>query len=154
MKVSTVMSRRVHTAREHDSLEQAARIMWDHDCGYVPVIDDFGAIVGVVTDRDVAMAACLRDQRLAEISIASVMSKRVHTCGADDPVDVAERIMRREKVRRIPVEGRDGRLVGVVSLNDIARRSQTLRGRLTRALWPREVTKTLAAICEPRARSV
>lgn len=104
-----------------DSLNRPAQIMREVDCGAVPVVDSDGAVVGMITDRDLCMAAYTRDATSGAMTVDSVMSKQISTCDASDSIGHAVRIMAEKQVRRLPVI-EDGRLVGLVSVADIAQR--------------------------------
>jgi CBS domain-containing protein len=148
MKVADLMLPGAKTCRVSGSLGDAARIMWEHDCGFVPVVDDNGSerLVGVVTDRDIAMAAYTQGKPIREIELSSAMSRHTHTCSAGDRIAIAEATMSAHKVRRlVAVEGE--RVVGVISLSDLAR-AAARKGR--ERVSDLEVGETLAAISEPR----
>ncbi|MCI0588718.1 MAG: CBS domain-containing protein [Planctomycetes bacterium] len=131
-------------------LSEVARLMWEHDCGFIPVAESgTERLCGVITDRDVCMGAWTRSIPLSHIRASESMSRVVHSCRPTDDVDVVHTLMRREKVRRIPVVEEGGRIVGVVSLNDLARRAFRPPGRSGEAERLR-VGETLAAICQPR----
>lgn len=102
-----------------------------------------GQVVGTITDRDICMAAYTQGKRLSELPIATVMPHEVFSCSPDDSSEVAESIMQRHQVRRLPVIDRTGKLVGVLSVNDLA----------TKQAPPREIAKTLTAICQPRGHA-
>jgi CBS-domain-containing membrane protein len=102
-----------------------------------------------VTDRDICMAAYTQGQRLSSIPVTVAMAKSVITCQADDDVDAAERSMRQARIRRLPVVDPQGQLVGILSLNDLAREALH-DGSRRDAPRSEDVTQTLAAICEPR----
>jgi CBS domain-containing protein len=120
MKVEEMMSTRVETCRLGDSLERAAQLMWDTDCGVVPVIDDESRVVGMVTDRDVCMAAYTQGKPLGQIPVSSACSRKVYCCKLNDSLQTAENLMRVAQVRRLPVVDEDGQLWGLVSLGDLA----------------------------------
>jgi len=150
MKVEELMTRDVRACGRYDSLNSAAHIMWEHDCGCVPVVDAERHVVGVVTDRDVCMAAYTQGQPLAAMLVNAAMAKDVATCTPEDSVAGAEAIMKARQVRRLPVVDAAGRLVGLLSFNDIARhaaRERKTRGK--RAIAADEIVHTLGAICEP-----
>jgi CBS domain-containing protein len=149
MKVRDVMNARPRTVRPHDKLSEAARIMWDHDCGWIPVVDDGGRVLGVVTDRDVCMAAYTRGRPLADIAVEGTMSTNVFSTHGDDPLENALALMRNYRVRRLPVVDDGGRVIGLLSLSDLSRRAAAKDS----AVQPIEVIATLAAICEPRSAS-
>lgn len=119
MKVTDLMTRDVQTCTIHDSLNAAARIMWDHDCGCTPVVDGNGRLVGMVTDRDICMAAYTQGLPLKAIPVEHVMSAQVISCGGGDDLTAAHRLMRKHEVHRLPVADSHGRLVGILSLSDI-----------------------------------
>lgn len=152
LKVRDIMTRDVKACRPDDTLDDASRIMWDHDCGSVPVIDMDSKVVGIITDRDICMAAHHRGAPLGSIAVGEAMSDNVLTCNGLDTMDVAENMMQRRQVRRLPVIDYEGRLVGIVSLNDLARRLNPNAPRSDGPTW-KEVATTLAAVSEPhRAR--
>jgi len=120
-RLAPFMTMDVVTCGASDSVAQAIGIMWGRDVGYLPVVDDAHRVIGVITDRDVAVAAWSRGQRLEDITVASVMATIVHTCTSNDDARTALTLMRRRQVRRLPIVDDDGRLVGVVTLGDLAR---------------------------------
>jgi CBS domain-containing protein len=125
--------------------------MWDCDCGSLPVLDEDGRVIAVVTDRDVAMTALFRDSPPSSLPISQAMSKDIHFCRPDDNVSSAEQIMRTCQIRRLPVLDDDRHLVGLISMADIVRRTAADRGS-RRDMVLDEVTATMAEICTPRSR--
>lgn len=150
MKISQVMKSDVETCASDDNLAAAASRMWDCDIGCLPVLDDAGQVVGMVTDRDICMAALTRGQPLHEIPVSVAMAKEVLSCAPDASLIEAEKVMRSAQVRRLPVIDSEGALVGIVSLNDLALLAEHEIGRKNRDLSAQEVTATLAAISAPR----
>jgi CBS-domain-containing membrane protein len=114
------MSSPAVTCRAQDSLEEAARLLWEHDCGILPVVDQDGRAGATITDRDICMGAYTRGCRLAEAQVAESMSRRLVSCKPDDDVSLATRLMIEHQVRRIIVVDEDDLPVGVLSLNDLA----------------------------------
>ena len=147
MNVQEIMTRPAVTCRPGDTLNTAAQIMWEQDCGAVPVVDDGGKLVGLVTDRDICMAALTRGSALSAIPVAHAMAKQVYACEVGDSVGAAELLMSDKQIRRVPVVDGDNRPVGLLSLADIARHA-TATGQKNGL--EREVTRTLASICRPR----
>jgi len=129
MKVSDLMTAVVATCGPSDSLNRAAQIMWEQRCGSVPVVDETGAPAGMLTDRDAAMAAYTQGRRLDDISVSTAMSRPVWSCAATAPVEEAEGLMMAHGVRRLAVVDPQGRLVGVLSLDDIARGATAWDGK-------------------------
>lgn len=150
MKIERMMTRPVKTCRVEDSVNRAAQVMWESDVGCVPVVDDQERVVGMITDRDVAMAAYTQGRALDAISIESAMSKQVHTCSPDDKVAQAEQRMREFQVRRLPVVDDAGALVGIVSMNDIALQAAQEKSARRPEVRLVEVALTLAQICQHR----
>lgn len=144
MKASDLFQREIVTCSERDSLEHVAGLMWKFDIGGLPVVNEAGRAIGMVTDRDVAMAAYLQGSPLRSITVSSVMSRELVTCRERDLVKDVEQVMRGRQVRRVPVIDEQGKLLGMLSINDIARAAH--EGKLPSA----DVAATLAAISRPR----
>lgn len=121
MRVQQLMSRAVWVCRPADGLDVPARMMRDHDCGCVVVVDEEEKPVAMVTDRDVCLCAVRTLRPLQMLQVSDAMSTGVHVCRAEDSVAEAEATMSLRRVRRLPVVARTGRLVGILSLDDIAR---------------------------------
>jgi CBS domain-containing protein len=150
MKVTEVMTRDVACCRPDDSLSVPARLMWDCDCGTVPVVDrSSGRALGMITDRDICMATLMQDRPPSAIRVAEVMSRELYSCTPESEITDAERIMRDRRIRRLPVLDTEGRLLGILSLADIVRTSERERSRARRTVAPEEVTSTLGEICRP-----
>lgn len=146
MNVNELMSREPRAVRIGERLDAAARVMWDQDCGSVPVVDATNVVVGVVTDRDLCMAAYTQGRPLGEIPVATAMARPARTCRTDDSVAAAMGTMQQHQVRRLPVVDARGALVGVVAINDLVRAAHARPAALDAAT----MLRTLAAICAPR----
>jgi len=122
LEVGDVMTRNVVSIRAGEPLSSAAKLLWDYDCGVVPVLEDIGdRVVGMVTDRDICMACWSRNLAPSMIVTADAMSRGLVYCSPTDSIESAEGIMRSRKVRRLPVLDSAGKLLGILSLTDIAR---------------------------------
>jgi len=152
MKVEQLMTKDVVCCLPEDNLSQAARIMWERDCGFVPVVEstENRQIVGVITDRDICMAAYTRGQLLQQIPVRDVMATQVRACRPADNLDAAEATLRDAQVYRLPVVDTANQLLGVISLADIAREAAVESGSVRRAVTTEEVGTTLAGIRKPR----
>jgi len=150
MKISQVMTDDVKSCRERDFLSRAARVMWDNDCGCLPVIDAEGKIAGIITDRDITMAAYTQGLPLHAIRVESAMARTVVTCSSDDDLQTVEELMRQNQVRRVPILDQSGKLVGIVSLNDLALAAQQPRKEEIAGITNGEISQTLEAISRPR----
>jgi CBS domain-containing protein len=120
MKIRDVMNRKVASCSVEESCQEAARAMRDRKVGFVVVKAAGGMVAGVITDRDICLAAASRRKLLSEIPVKSAMTKKVHSCSVDSELTAAHVAMRTHRVRRLPVLEADGSLAGVVSLSDLA----------------------------------
>ena len=120
MKVQDMMSKPVTTCAMQDTLNTVAQKLWDLDCGALPVVDPDQRPVAVITDRDVCMAAFTTGKPLDDLRVMGSMSKQIWTCRAQEEVNSAALRMAKHGVRRLPVVDAEGRLVGMLSLNDLA----------------------------------
>lgn len=136
MKVEDIMTRAVHSVRPEDSITEAARSMADNDVGALPIIDG-NDLVGMVTDRDIAIRA-VAARIEPHSAVRLIMSENVATCSPDDDVEDALETMANEQVRRLPVCDGQDRVVGIFGLADAAQRDQE----------PSDVTETFAVICQ------
>jgi len=147
MKIREVMVPEVVSCTDRASLGDAVKLMWERDIGFVPVLAaETGSLAGVITDRDACIAAYFQGKPLWDIPVTSAMSTRVATCREDAEVDEAELIMSEFQVHRLPVIGADGKVCGVVSLNDLAQRAV----KDADEELEEEVALTLGAISHPR----
>ena len=119
MKASDLMTSDPCCCSPNDSLQEVARAMREIDCGAVPVIDE-GRLVGIVTDRDLAVRA-LAEGKDASARVGDVMTPDPFSCSADDDISAVKRIMTDNAVRRVPVVDSDGQCIGIVSQADLAR---------------------------------
>ncbi|HEY0465623.1 MAG TPA: CBS domain-containing protein [Polyangiaceae bacterium] len=101
--VAAIMSREVRSCSPDDSLNRAAQMMWEGNCGALPVVSHEGLIVGMITDRDVCMASYTQGQKLSALTVESAMSSAVRACEADEPISRVLEIMEESRVRRVPV---------------------------------------------------
>lgn len=146
------MTPNVRTCFMSDNLAAVAQLMWEHDCGCVPVLNEHAQVVGMITDRDLCMAVFLQGASMSEIEVSTVMSRQLFVCTSDDELSAAERIMCEKKVRRLPVLDTQARLVGLLSLSDIATRAdqEHAQGVVARAVTDAEVARLAAAVSRPR----
>ncbi|HXZ86168.1 MAG TPA: CBS domain-containing protein [Myxococcota bacterium] len=152
MLVRELMKKDVESCLASAPLCDAARIMWDRDCGCVPVVEsrEDPRVVGIVTDRDALMAAYTRGTRVSELSVGDVMSRNVKTCKPEDSLASAAATMTGAQVRRLPVVDAAGQLLGMLSLADVARefaRRRSGKGAVSAS----EVSELLAGICAPHS---
>jgi CBS domain-containing protein len=151
MKVENLMTRDVGACRPFDSVDRSAKVMWERDCGAVPVVDQESRVVAMLTDRDICMAALTQGRALGEIHVSSAMSRSLWSCRPGDDVKDAEKLMRAHQVRRLPVVDAEGKLVGLLSISDLARVAVSAKGTRSKksAVAASEVGETLGAISSP-----
>ncbi|HJV85145.1 MAG TPA: CBS domain-containing protein [Noviherbaspirillum sp.] len=125
--ISEVMTRDVTVIKPDDNVQQAAKMMADWNVGVLPVCEG-KRLVGIVTDRDIAVRAIPAGKAPADIRAAEIMSGGVYWCFEDQTVGEALQHMGDAQIRRIPVVNRNMELVGIVSLGDLATRA-------TRPAW-------------------
>lgn len=156
MRVEELMSKQVYWCRPEDTQDRAAQLMWDHDVGAIPVCigDGTTRLVGMITDRDIAMCSLFRGKALHEIQVSEGMTQDLCVARPDDAASEAEEEMRRAQVRRLPVVDDGGALLGIVSLADLGREaSASSEPSQARDVSNSAVGDTLAAIVEPSQRS-
>jgi CBS domain-containing protein len=118
MRVSDAMTRHVRVCHPRQSVGEAARMMAELDCGVLPVGEE-DRLVGMITDRDIALRAVARGKS-ADTPVREAMSNEVKYCFEDQPVEQVAKNMSELRVRRLPVLNREKRLVGILSLGDLA----------------------------------
>jgi CBS-domain-containing membrane protein len=154
MRVEQLMSRNIHTCDAEADLNRVAQLMWEHDCGCIPIVDPDDKLIGLITDRDVAMAAYTQGRPLAQICVEDVMSKPVHTCRPDEDLSIAQKRMRDHQLRRLPITDSTGSLIGLLSLNDLALEASRERGPGVRPqVRAADVAETLAVVSRHRGAS-
>lgn len=147
-EVREVMTRDVMCAQPNDPVEYAARLMRDCDCGAIPVVDRDGYLIGMITDRDIAVRAVARGKDIFDARVGECMTDEAFACEETSGIDDCMREMSRHQVRRMPIVDRRGRVVGIVSQSDLARHAQSHRGTGER----RAVADVLCAVSEPSAQ--
>ena len=150
MRIEDFMTRDVRACSPDDTMGEAAQVMWENDCGCVPVVDDTQRVVGIITDRDLAMAAHLQGVALRDSRVSSAMARDVKCCSARDTPAMVQALMQQYRIRRVPVVDEQKRLLGIITLGDLAyamSSQQTLGG--DGMTWT-AIAHTLAAVSEPR----
>jgi CBS-domain-containing membrane protein len=147
MKVQDVMTDEVQSCALETNLATVAMQMWRGDFGAMPVVAG-RKVVGMITDRDICIAAATKHRDPANIRVKEVISGQVYGCSCDTDIHEALKIMQQKQVRRLPIiSAEDGKLQGVLSMNDVALKTQT--GGMAE-LSAEDVEQTLRAICTPR----
>lgn len=133
MKVSDIMCRDVTTIKLGTTLREAAQLMKQHDIGSLPVTDD-DRIKGMLTDRDIVVRALADGKNPEEVRAADAMTQKIQYIFEDEDIAQAAERMKSQQIRRLVVLNRDKRLVGFVSLGDLARDAddERMTGDVTR----------------------
>jgi CBS domain-containing protein len=126
MKVKDICTWNPSVCPVNGSLADAAQVMWEGDCGAVPVVDESGKVVGMVSDRDFTLAALTKDRAPRFVEVREVMTGRVYTCSAEEDVRTALRTMGERRVRRLPVIDEEGNLKGILSISDCIRHAKPM----------------------------
>ena len=144
MKVKDVMKTDVGFCSTEDNLMKAAEVMRARDCGIVPIVDENKKVVGMLTDRDLCLVVVARNRKASDVKTGELLDGKIIVCAAEDKLEDVLRKMRKYQIKRLAVAGRDGRLVGILSVNDIllaVRKDKDLK---------KKVYAALRAIVKPR----
>jgi CBS domain-containing protein len=144
MKASELMTPSPSCASADDSIQDVARMMRDNDVGSVPIVDESGRVVGIVTDRDLAVRA-LAEGKATQLRVRDVMTASPSTCGPDDDVKDVQQTMSANQVRRVPVVDASGHVVGIIAQADLALAAD-------QKISEKEVAKVIEKISEPATR--
>jgi CBS domain-containing protein len=151
MKVEELMTRDVQCCGPDTNLSGAAKMMWDSDCGALPILNVQGQVMGMITDRDICMATSTKNKTPSAITAWETASGKAITCRLDDEIQTAMDRMERDRIRRLPVVDDDGILQGILSMNDLVLAAGEHRGRSSPELPFEDVMRTLKGICAHRA---
>ena len=147
MNVQAIMTNNVQWCGLGTNLSAAAKLMWDTDCGVLPVLNGEGQVLGMITDRDICMACATKGRAPSELTVFDAVSGKTHSCKVYDDVHTALDTMKREQVRRLPVIDEEGVLQGVVSMNDFILVAEETKAP---AISCEDVTRALKAISAHR----
>jgi CBS domain-containing protein len=150
MKVRDVMMRTPASCRPETNLGAAAEILWNRNCGFLPVVNAQGKVIGVLTDRDICIALGTRNRLPGEITVGEVISGKVFACRPDDDLRAALAIMGQEKVRRLPVISGDGKLEGILSMDDVVLHAEAGGPGRPSELSHEDVAITLKKLYQPQ----
>lgn len=146
MKVKDVMMGTPTSCTAETNLGAAVEILWNRNCGILPIVNAQQKVVGVVTDRDMCIALGTRNRLAGEIAVSQVTSGKVFACKPDDDVRAALATMAQAKVRRLPVINADGKLEGILSMDDVVAHSEARIPGKTSELSHDDVVDTLKKV--------
>jgi CBS domain-containing protein len=154
MKVKEVMMGTPYYCQLGTNLGSATELMWNANCGFLPVEAADGKVIGVVTDRDLCIALGTRSQLPGDVTVGEVLSSKLYSCAPDDDIHIALQTMSKGKVRRLPVIAHNGTLVGVLSMDDILLRTEATSLGKKPELSSDEVVRSYRAITERQVPQV
>jgi CBS domain-containing protein len=140
MKAKDIMTPQPVSCAPHDSAQKAARLMVEHDCGVIPIVEGADRrLAGIVTDRDLSNAVVAEGKDAGTVRLKECMTGQVIAANEDDDTEILLNLMVENQIRRIPVCDKDDRLVGIVSIGDIIRQQSDIR--------PERIVRVLEEIC-------
>jgi CBS domain-containing protein len=148
MNVQALMNTNVKSVGADASVADAVAVMEKNDCGSVPIVDAQNKVVGMVTDRDICLAWGRRPLPAAAVPVTDVMSRSVYACGPDEELPEALQTMRNKKVRRLPVIDGTGRLVGILSMDDVVLHAEAVKAAKPRRKLELDYGQTVETLKE------
>jgi CBS domain-containing protein len=152
MRIEQIMTKSPRTCLPDHTLGEAAQMMWDGDCGCLPVTAGDGSqrLLGTITDRDISMALRFEGSSPRELRVEDAMTKVVRACNPGDPVAEAGAIMCEARVRRLPVVDDSEQVIGLLALADLALEAARQAASEEPELASADIAALLAVICQPR----
>lgn len=150
MVIQEIMTSDVQSCGLETSLALAAKLMWDRDCGVLPVVNAEGQVMGMITDRDICMACATKNKAPSELTVRDAVSRWIHTSKVSDDVHSVMDVMKAKQVRRLPIVDDEGVLQGLVSMNDFILVAEESKAGKTRAITCEDVARTLKGISTHR----
>ena len=154
MKVKDIMMGTPYYCQPETNLGSATELMWNANCGFLPVESVEGKVIGVITDRDICVALGTRNRPAGEVTVAEVLSGKLYSCAPDDDIHMALQTLKESAVRRLPVISQNGTLVGVLSMDDILLRAEPSSLGKEPELSSDEVVRTFRSITQRRVPKI
>ena len=146
MKIQEAMTTQVKSCHAGTNLAEVAATLWNYDCGALPVTDDSGRVIGMISDRDICIAVMSKNRLASEITVGEIISgNHVYDCTPEADIQDALKVMEQQQVRRLPVVDKEGKLQGIFSINDAVLAAQNKAGKEDVSF--NDVMTTLKAIC-------
>ena len=153
MKVRDLMTTNAVSCRPETNLAAVGALMWEHDCGLIPVVDETDKVTGVITDRDICIALSTRDRQPSKIMAREITTTPAFVCSPDDDIQTALITMSQERLHLLPVVNKERGLSGVLSINDVLLHAEKGLGRKPGISYD-DVVQTLQAVCAHATRTV
>jgi len=154
MKVQDIMMRTPACCTPETNLGAAVEILWNRNCGMLPVVDARQRVIGVITDRDLCVALGTRNRLPGEITVGEVLSGEAFTCRTEDDIHAALQTMAAKKVRRLPVVDENGVLQGILSMDNVVLHAELGGWNQSAELSQEDIVRTLQQIYGPRLPQV
>jgi len=154
MKVQDIMMRTPACCTPETNLGAAVEILWNRNCGMLPVVDARQRVIGVITDRDLCVALGTRNRLPGEITVGEVLSGEAFNCRTDDDIHAALQTMAAKKVRRLPVVDENGVLQGILSMDNVVLHAELGGWNQSAELSQEDIVRTLQQIYGPRLPQV
>jgi CBS domain-containing protein len=153
MKVRDLMTTNAIFCRPETNLAAVGALMWQHDCGFIPVVDDKEKVTGVITDRDICIALSTRDRQPSKITAREITTAPAFVCSPDDDIQTALKTMSQKRLHRLPVVNHERGLAGILSINDLLLHAEKGIGKKHGISYD-DVVQTFQAICTHPAGTV
>jgi signal-transduction protein with cAMP-binding, CBS, and nucleotidyltransferase domain len=150
MKVQDVMMGTPAVCGTETNLGAAVELLWNRNCGMLPIVDAQQKVVGVVTDRDLCVALGTRNRLPGDIKVGEIASGAVYSCRPGNDIHEALETMARQKVRRLVVVNEQGAPEGILSMDDVVLHAEAGGAGRTAELSQAEVVETLRRIYGPQ----
>ena len=154
MKVKEVMMGTPYYCQPETNLGSATELMWNANCGFLPVETADGKVIGVITDRDICVALGTRNRLPGDIVVGEVMTGKLYSCAPEDDIHQALQSMKEGRVRRLPVIAKNGSLAGVISMDDVLLRTEPMSLGREPELSSDEVVRAYRAITQRQVPQV
>jgi len=154
MRVKEVMMGTPYYCQPETNLGSATELMWNANCGFLPVETADGKVTGVITDRDICVALGTRNQLPGDIVVGEVMTGKLYSCAPEDDIHQALQSMKEGRVRRLPVIAKNGSLAGVISMDDVLLRTEPMSLGREPELSSDEVVRAYRAITQRQVPQV
>lgn len=154
MRVRDVMVETPASCSVNTNLGAAIEMLWNRNCGFLPVVDEQEKVIGVVTDRDLCIAMGTRNRLPGEMTVGEVLSPKLFYCKPEDDIHAALKIMGNKKVRRLPVVDSNRKLKGILAMDDIVLHAQSAKAGNFPELSAEDILGTLKNLYWPELPQV
>ena len=140
MKVRDCMCNNAVCCTPSTTVLEASKLMQTHHIGCIPICDSENCMIGIITDRDIVLRCIANNKDVKETTLSEIMTTNVCTCKEDDEIQDAQSKMGKDQIRRLPVVDNNGKVVGMLTLGDLAQNDIEI--------GQEEISDTINSICE------